>query len=49
VVVNPPAFGIHVAFNRHFNFEAVSVHPAALMTLRCPWQGLCRFEREFLG
>jgi hypothetical protein len=25
VVVNPPGFGIHVAFNRHFDFETVSV------------------------
>ena len=48
VVVNPPGFGIHVTFNRHFDFETVSVQPAAFVTLMRLWQDLCRFEREIL-
>ena len=44
VIVNPAARAIDFAFDRNFHFEAVPVHPAALVTLGRGRQSLRGFK-----
>ncbi len=47
VVVDPADCGIDLTFDRDLDFEAVAVHPLALVVAREVGQGLGGFEAEF--
>jgi hypothetical protein len=49
MIINPADFWIDISFHRNLNFETVTVHAPAFVTLRHGRQGLRRFEGEILG
>jgi hypothetical protein len=49
VVVDPANRRVNLALNRNLDFETVTMHLAALVTLRQTWKGVRGLESEIFG